>query len=55
MSKRNEPESTVRADNGQYTDGLDAVCVCGKRKGQHSAAKPHDCDETDCPKFKKAK
>lgn len=47
----------TRDANGQYNHGLDAMCKCGNRKGEHLAVRPYPMpdDEGDCPRFRLAK
>ena len=41
-----------RDRSGRYDfDNMDALCVCGRRLGDHIAEAPHECDATDCRKF----
>ncbi len=48
--------ATVRRDaDGTYNHGLDRVCVCGRRKGEHDADRPYPGGEFDCDGFKAAK
>ena len=44
----------ARETNGRFAAGLDRVCKCGRRLGEHDAAAPHACDETDCERFVRA-
>lgn len=63
MTSKSRTESEIcRERNGQYGNGLDAMCVCGCRKGQHDAVKPWPMGERPegyegplCEGFKKAK
>lgn len=62
--KRIETE-IAREGNGQFGHGFDAVCVCGRRKGAHTAERPFTCDAggmfgdddglPECQGFKKAR
>lgn len=46
----------AREKDGRFSAGLDRVCVCGCRLGDHDAAKPHACQHCDeCESFKKGK
>ena len=43
-------------NRGQFvrTD-MSRMCVCGKTLGDHTAARPHECDDTGCEKFRPAR
>jgi hypothetical protein len=49
----------LRQKNGKYGHSLDAVCICGRRKGQHDSVAPFPFGEydggPDCDGIKKAK
>lgn len=49
------PTKTRNAE-GQYNHGLDKVCVCGHRKGEHDAERPYSQEDPFvCAGFKAAK
>lgn len=49
-------KTPTREANGQYNHGLDRVCKCGRRKGEHLAVRPYPMeDEDDCPRFRAIK
>jgi hypothetical protein len=43
------------ARTGQYAHGLDAVCACGARRGEHLAEAPYALEERDCDGFREAR
>jgi len=52
-TKKNERNEKT----GQFAHKLEAMCRCGKTKGEHTAAAPYIIDNGDeqCPGFKKVK
>lgn len=61
MTNANEKAADVnqlRETSGQFGHGFEAMCRCGRTKGEHTAARPFTADEGDlpiCEGFKKAK
>lgn len=41
----NSNTKQLRQSNGQFGHGLDKVCRCGRRKGQHDAVRPFPIGE----------
>ncbi len=59
-TKTTTASEICRERNGQYGSGFEAMCVCGRTKGQHLAVRPWPQDDTSdgfpgCEGFKKVR
>ena len=57
MNNTTETREQVRQDDGKFGHGLDRLCKCGNRKGQHDAERPFPMGEgpIKCDRFRAAK
>lgn len=50
----NGADMTRDQKTGRYEAGLDRLCVCGHRNGEHTAG-GHECQACECDKFRRVR